>query len=377
MKLIHTSDWQIGKVFRMFDPSIESILQAERLEAISRLGRIAVENDAKVVLVAGDVWDNPHPSELSVGQAIERMRAVSKVEWHLIPGNHDFHQEGGFWDRTVSRGLPPNVRLHIEPKAAPVGDGEEAWILPAPLTRRHAIGDPTEAMEAMETPPGRLRIGVAHGSIREFGSDESSTRNRIATDRAARAKLDYLALGDWHGLMRIDEKTWYSGTPEVDRFETDAIGQALLVDLGSPGSSPKVQALETGRFRWIRERSTIHGEDDVRGLEARLRQLDGNLSRIVADLEIAGTLSLAGRSDFERSIRTGVGAAFFALLVDDSNLSVEPTTEDLDGIDLAGFVRVAADRLKADAADPNNPRRAAAALALRELWTLQSRGGEA
>src|SRR5207245_7183775 len=113
--------------------------------------------------------------------------------------------------------LPPNVRLHLDVQAAPIGDGEEAWILPAPLTRRHSIGDPTEAMETMETPRGTFRIGLAHGSIREFGSDESSTRNRIATDRAGRARLDYLALGDWHGLVKIDDRPPHSARWECIR----------------------------------------------------------------------------------------------------------------------------------------------------------------
>ena len=37
-------------------------------------------------------------------------------------------------------------------------------------------------------------------------------------DRAGHAAQDYLALGDWHGTRRIDARTWYSGTPEHDRF---------------------------------------------------------------------------------------------------------------------------------------------------------------
>ena len=53
----------------------------------------------------------------------------------------------------------------------------------------------------MDTPGARLRIDIAHGSIRDFGT-QGETKNQIAPDRARRLNLDYLALGDWH--LRCD-----------------------------------------------------------------------------------------------------------------------------------------------------------------------------
>jgi hypothetical protein len=47
---------------------------------------------------------------------------------------------------------------------------EGAWLLPAPLEHRKTVSDPTAAMVDMATPPGALRIGLAHGSITEFGA---------------------------------------------------------------------------------------------------------------------------------------------------------------------------------------------------------------
>lgn len=373
MRIIHTSDWQIGKVFRTFDREVEAVLQSERVEAISRIGGAAVENGAAAVVVAGDVWDQAHVSDRTLSLPLERMRLFPGVEWHLVPGNHDPHTPGGPWARLLERGLPGNVRIHVEPVPVPVGDGNEAWLLPAPLTRRHVLGDPTEAMDGMETPPGLLRIGLAHGSIRDFDSDGTGTRNRIATDRAATSRLDYLALGDWHGQIRIDDRTWYSGTPECDRFGRDDVGRALLVEMSRPGDTPTVRSIETGRFRWVSVERTIHGAADLDGLEAALRRVDESLHRVVLDLTVTGTLSLAARSDFDLRVRSGVAAAFAACRIDDSGLTVEPTAEDLDAIDHAGFVRAAADRLRELAGGPAGSLRDTAALALRELWVLHAR----
>ncbi|PTQ59140.1 hypothetical protein C8J45_11610 [Sphingomonas sp. PP-CE-3G-477] len=37
------------------------------------------------------------------------------------------------------------------------------WLLPAPLTHRHYLDDPTADFDTMAVPEARLRIGVAHG----------------------------------------------------------------------------------------------------------------------------------------------------------------------------------------------------------------------
>ena len=111
--------------------------------------------------------------------------------------------------------MPPNIVIHVTPEPGPIADGS-AWVIPAILTHRHMSGDPTATFESAVTPPGALRIGLAHGSVRSFGSTDYTTNNLLAPDRAATARLDYLALGDWHGASRVDDRTWYSGTPEPD-----------------------------------------------------------------------------------------------------------------------------------------------------------------
>ena len=56
-KFVHTADWQIGKVFRFVDETTMGVLQEARLNAISRLGKLAEEHEVKHILVAGDVYD--------------------------------------------------------------------------------------------------------------------------------------------------------------------------------------------------------------------------------------------------------------------------------------------------------------------------------
>ncbi|MBV9655130.1 MAG: DNA repair exonuclease [Acetobacteraceae bacterium] len=377
MRLLHTSDWQIGKCFAFLGTEGREILRDARLEAISRIGRLARQGGASAVLVAGDVYDVATPSDQTLRQPIERMRAFPDLAWHLIPGNHDPHSAGGPWERLARAGLPDNVRAHLTPEPAPIGDGT-AWIIPAPLTRRHAAGDPTQTMDAACTPDGAIRVGLAHGSLRSFGSDGSTTHNLIAPDRAETAGLAYLALGDWHGAQSFGPRSWYSGTPEPDGFDLGGGGggEVLLVTIDGPRALPAVERHRVGGFLWRREAATLHGVTDIDVLETRLRGLHPDLHRVLVSLKVEGTLSLAGRQTFNQRIAQELRGALRLLRIDDAGLRAEPTAADLAAIDHAGFVRDAAERLSAMAANPAEPRHDLAAAALQRLYSLQFRHEE-
>lgn len=371
MRLIHTADWQIGKVFRFVDQATMGVLQEARVEAISAIGRLAVEHAAPVVLVAGDIYDVGSAEDRTLAQPIARMRAFAGVEWHLIPGNHDPHQPGGPWDRLLRRGLPANVRVHLEPLPVALAGGA-AQLLPAPLGRRRAVGDPTAWMDQAPRSEGALRIGLAHGSISAFGSDAQTQPNLIDPTRPQRAGLAYLALGDWHGTKRIGPRCWYSGTPEVDDFGVEDGGHALLVDIGADGAPPAVTPLRAGRFDWRHEEMRIDGEDDVEVMSARLGALHDDLSCLLLDLHLEGTLSLAGRELLERSLDE-LAAALRFLRVDDRGLYLRPSAEDLEAIAHGGFVRVAAETLRAMSDDPDEPAREIAERALLRLFAEHRR----
>jgi DNA repair exonuclease SbcCD nuclease subunit len=375
MRFIHTSDWQIGKTFGFADEAAQ-LLRDERVEAVTRIGQLARAQGASAVLVAGDVYDVQTPLERTLRQPIERMRAFGDIQWHLIPGNHDPHTERGTWARLLrlADGLPENIHVHVTP--APVALGGGAWLLPGVLTRRHAASDPTAAMDDAATPEGAVRIGMAHGSITRFGTDASSTHNLIAMDRPARAGLAYLALGDWHGAQRIGDRIWYSGTPETDDFSTGGSGggQALLVEIAGASALPVVTPHRAGRFFWHRIDADLFHDTDIDILETRLRGLSsGDLGAVLVWLKISGALSLAERQSFEDRILHGVGSALRVLRVDDSALLARPTAADLEAIDHAGFVRDAADRLAALAANENNAERDMAGAALQRLYVLHMR----
>ena len=345
IKLIHTSDWQIGKVFRFVDSATMGLLQEARLQAITRLGELAGTHGAAHVLVAGDVYDMEALSPRSLNQPLERMRGFPGTQWHLLPGNHDPHRPNGLWDQLLRKGLPENVILHIGPEPAML-QGEAAVLLPAPLFHRRTLDDLTAYMDDVNLPEGLIRIGMAHGTVRGFGSDDKDVPNFIAPDRPTRAGLSYLALGDWHGQTQVNDRCWYSGTPEIDAFDVIDGGQALLVEIEGPHAIPAVTPIPTGDYTWKRLSEQVYGRADIDYLAEKLRDSADELHRVLIQLSVEGALSLEDRQYFHERIVDGVSAAFCFMRIDDRRLFPQPTAEDLDRIDRGGFVRTAAEELK-------------------------------
>jgi DNA repair exonuclease SbcCD nuclease subunit len=367
VRFIHTSDWHIGKVFRFVDDATMGLLQEARLTAITRLGELAGDQGARHVLVAGDVYDMEALSPRSLNQPLERMRNFGAIQWHLLPGNHDRHRPSGLWDQLFRKGLPGNVHVHVAPKPETI-DADSFVLLPAPLHHRRALQDPTAYMDNLEVPDGLVRIGLAHGTVKRFGSDGRDIPNYIALDRRERARLSYLALGDKHGQEKNNNWCWYSGTPETDAFDVRDGGNAIFVEIEGPGALPKVTPLITGCHTWITLQEKINSRADIDFLDKKLRRIGDPLNRVLVHLAVEGTLSLENRQYFEKQIRDTVSAALCCLRIDDSQLFPQPTAEDLDQIDRRGFVRTAAEVLRRKAEEGGAGERELAAEALQRLY---------
>lgn len=367
IKCIHTSDWQIGKVFRFLDDATMGLLQEARLQAITRLGDLADEHGVRHVLVAGDVYDREALTPRVLNQPLERMRNFNAVQWHLLPGNHDPHRPNGLWDRLLHRGIPENVRIHITPEPV-ILEKDSAVLLPAPLFHRRTLNDPTQYMDDVETPDGFIKIGIAHGTVTGFGSDDKNVPNYITPERTERSGLSYLALGDWHGQKQINDRCWYSGTPETDAFDVINGGRALLVDIEGPEATPAATSLSTGHYTWTSLSEQINSREDIDHLAGKLRGGTGELNRVLIDLSVEGALSLEDRQYFHEQIVDGVSAALCFMRVDDHHLFSRPTVEDLDRIDRGGFVRTAAEKLKYLMEEGGEADRDIAAEALQRLY---------
>ncbi|NNL46874.1 MAG: exonuclease SbcCD subunit D [Acidimicrobiia bacterium] len=86
MRVLHTSDWHIGKRIGRYDRSDEYV------EVIAEVASVAREHDVDLVLHSGDLFDRPQPSVAALQIAFRGLVDLSdhgKRPVVVIAGNHD------------------------------------------------------------------------------------------------------------------------------------------------------------------------------------------------------------------------------------------------------------------------------------------------
>lgn len=371
---VHTADWQLGRPFRAFEARIAGVLEEARFAAIDRIAVAARGAGAGHVLVAGDVFDATGLPAAVLLKAMERLRKHGDVRWHLLPGNHDHVRAGGIWQRLIALGLPDNVALHLEAKVSEIAVG--VALLPAPLAARAESADPTGWMDGAATAAGTLRIGLAHGSIRDFGADGETSAIRIDPTRARRAGLAYLALGDWHGKLMIEPRSWYSGTPEPDRYTDNDPGYALVVHVDGAEAPPRVEPVRTGCYVWAREAHVLVTAGDIAAIEQRLEARGTDFDRMVVRLVLGGSLPLADHARLA-AWQERLAARVLALDTAANAVGVAAAAGDLEAFARSSEVLAAARFLQSIAADPDDTRSVLAGGALARMAAMLASEGEA
>ena len=368
IRFLHSSDLHLGKPFGRFPEDVRGRLRQARQDSIGKLAATARAGGASHILLAGDTFDAETPKPTVIRHALNAMAADPDLTWVLMPGNHDSLAASELW-RVLTADLPDNVLLAKTTEPIKLGT---AILLPAPCTVRHPGRDLTEWMDGADTGDA-IRIGLAHGGVRDFGGSQNQPVDGgsavIAPDRADRAGLDYLALGDWHGRIEVGSKTWYSGTPEADSFKPHRPAGALLVMIDGQGATPIVEEVETGSIRWKRATLDLLPEDDAVARHSDLLPELAMRKDTMLDFVARGRAALHDIVALESEVAASA-PDFLWHGTDFTGVASVHDTSDLDLIAESGALRSAAATLAEESANSEDPvTRAAAASALARLFT--------
>ena len=369
LRLLHTADWHLGRRFPSFPEEAQKKLSRARMDVISTILDVARRNAVNAVLCAGDLFDDPTPTQ-DFWQGLAktfRDRTEPHPPVFLVPGNHDpltsesvwalghpFRAQLPRWVHVVDRDdftyeLAPDVVLYARPCRSKAGENDLAMALP--------VREPGDA---------RVRIGCVHGCT--FDLDGYQTNFPICRDAGVQRGLDYLAIGDTHSFRDVTESssvpTVYPGAPEPMNFDEPGAGCVALVALFRHGLRPRVEAESVAFWRWIDRRCR-----DINELRTLLTTQD--LDRHVVRLHLDMMVSVAEESEVERMLRDlqGTDATHGragVLLVDRTNLRLQPGSGGVFPEDLPPVVKdtiARLDRLIADASDEAEKSRATRALA--------------
>lgn len=374
IRFIHSSDLQLGMTRWFLSEDAQHRFTQDRIDAIRRMGALAVEHQAQFMVVAGDLFESNQVAAQTVTRALKAFEAVP-VPVFLLPGNHDPLDAGSVYRQTAfSEHCPDNVLVIRDLAPIPVPGLDRVEVVGAPWFGKHPLTDLVAELSASLKPAPRCRIAVAHGALSSLSPDAlnpavidlTSAREAIEL-----GKFQYLALGDRHSATEVASGIHYSGAPVATDFDEVDPGNCLLVELDARVGS-KVRPLRVSDWRFVDRDWDLSGAADV----AAFRDWLGGFAipeRTVLQFGFTGTLSVAEHAALMDALEQAewlfAGVRFHDRT---SDLAVMPDDADAEAIGLAGYESAAWQELAEQAANGDVAARDALALFYR---LARKRGG--
>jgi exonuclease SbcD len=277
VRVLHTSDWHVGKTIKGRDRS------DEHRAVLAEITDIARERAVDLVIIAGDVFESAAPTpeaERIAYRALLDLADIAPVV--VVSGNHDNERRFQALEPLLGLGRIATRALLARPDEGGVltfetAGGERAQVALLPwLSHRHIIKAPdlmaydadehaamyTDRMRAVLqhlcAPFGQDTVNIVAGHAMVDGGVLGGGERRAHTifeysvsATAFPASAHYVALGHLHRCQNLGAQppVWYSGSPlQLDFGETRDEKGVLVVE-ATPGTPARVEQvpLRSGR----------------------------------------------------------------------------------------------------------------------------------
>lgn len=229
IKIVHTSDVHLDS--RGSDAAVEGFRSRAEC-AFSAVVDLALREDADLLLVAGDLFDNNRVDDSNIHFVYHQFARLrpGKCQVVMLPGNHDVHDATSVWNRFDFDA----AGAHVHGLMAHGGTIVELDELGVTVWGK-AMFEHAPENYPLDGSPDRhdshWYVGMAHGQVVDERVDQGSspiTREEIGT-----SGFDYLALGHIHVWADHSEgstKAYYCGSP-VAHYAGAAGGMVAVVTL--------------------------------------------------------------------------------------------------------------------------------------------------
>ncbi len=255
MRILHTSDWHLGRSFHR-----EGMLEAQAVFVDHLVETIATER-VDLVVVSGDIYDRALPPVDAVALADETFArlASSQAQVVVTSGNHDSARRLGFNSRLIdssgvyfrTNAASCGTPVLLEDDHGPVAVYGLPYLEPDVLrepwgleSRSHTavLGEAMRRVreDLADRPDGTRSVAMAHAFV--AGGDASDSERDISVGGVSIVPtsvfdgVDYAALGHLHGRHTLTDTIRYSGSPLAYSFsEANHVKGSWLVELGEHG----------------------------------------------------------------------------------------------------------------------------------------------
>ena len=331
LKVCHTADFHLGMKFSGYG-ELQDRLSEARFQTLGRIVAKANEASCDLLVIAGDMFER-----VTVGGSVIRKCAetLNQFEGDLVavlPGNHDyFTSESDLWTRFKDQAGDRVILLEEECPYELGHYGLNAVLYPAPCSSRYSSDNGIEWIQQIQKNPDIVfHIGVAHGNLEGCGWDEHDQYFPMTQAELDVCKLDLWLLGHIHVPFpqgTPDGKSvFYAGVPEPDGFDCRHEGNAWIIELDD-GKRTHVQAVGVGTYRFQHDEIEVIAEKDLKDVLEKFSE--ETHENTLLKLKLKGRLprEVHGRL---KEIRDGLEAQLLYLQLNDHEVAVEITADDID-----------------------------------------------
>jgi exonuclease SbcD len=303
MRIVHTSDWHLGRTFG------GQSLHDHQEAFVAWLVELVRAEQASLVVVAGDVYDRSIPAAEAValfGRALRALRDAG-AQVVAIAGNHDSPERLSAYDGLTDlagvyiRGgyARAGEAIHLELPDGPLDVVAVPFLEPslapegttttdAPVGPDDTTGRATHRavlQRAVEQARVALRaprsLVVAHAFVAGASSSESERTLSVGGGALVPASVfegfSYAALGHLHKPQALGDTVRYSGSPLAYSFSEQHPKQVIVVDLDARGAATvRPVVVDVGR-----RVATVRGTLDEVLSDPRHAGVEGNWVRAV------------------------------------------------------------------------------------------------
>jgi DNA repair protein SbcD/Mre11 len=278
MRILHTSDWHLGRQFHGLS------LDEDHDHILVQILAVIDDERPDVVIIAGDVFDRANPPQSAItrlSQFLTTVRAASDAAIVIIAGNHDSAAQIGAMG-VLADGGAAIVRGPLDEDERPlvVSDAHGPVAISAlPFAFEYAarlcfdddgIGCPADVIRAQlasarkHVAEGMRWVVVAHAFVDGAATSESErplTRMVGGIETVSAAAFEgarYVALGHLHRPQPVGlDHIRYSGAPLAFGFDEEGQQKSVsLIDLAADGTVTVTEV----PLRPLRQVRTIRGK---------------------------------------------------------------------------------------------------------------------
>ena len=325
IRILHAADLHLDSPFQALGREKAAQRRAEQWGMLARLGELAKEQRADMVLLAGDLFDADSPFS-ETARMLEQVLPAMEVPVFIAPGNHDWYGPRSPWIRLE---LGENVHVFSGEDIQCVELPElNARVWGAAFTSRHRE-PPLAGFSPEKKGDTIIDIMVLHGEV----GDPASPYGAITEQQLAHSGMDYVALGHNHtysGLRRAGD-TFYAwpGCPEGRGF--DETGEKGVVLAEVEKGACRARFLPLGGRRYEELTVDVTGGADP---SAVMGAVDRDPSRDVYRITLTGT---AAEPPDMTGLKNALEGKFFALELRDETRLPRDVWEGREAVSLRGL----------------------------------------